>query len=48
VLVDGEPSRTVPVESYRLYTLRSGRSIVNATMELRFTPGVIAYAFTFG
>jgi cytochrome c biogenesis protein CcdA/thiol-disulfide isomerase/thioredoxin len=48
VLVDGEPSRTVPVDGYRLYTLRAGRSIVNATMELRFTTGVTAYAFTFG
>ena len=33
---------------YRLYTLRSSPQLANALLELRFTPGVQAYAFTFG
>jgi cytochrome c biogenesis protein CcdA/thiol-disulfide isomerase/thioredoxin len=47
VLVDGKPERTVPVSSYRLYTLRSGPS-EDALLELRLSPGLQAYAFTFG
>jgi cytochrome c biogenesis protein CcdA/thiol-disulfide isomerase/thioredoxin len=47
VLVDGKPERTVQVDSYRLYTLRSG-AYEDALLELRFSPGVEAYAFTFG
>jgi cytochrome c biogenesis protein CcdA/thiol-disulfide isomerase/thioredoxin len=47
VLVDGRHTRTVPVDSYRLYTLRTG-PLTDALLELRVTPGVAAYAFTFG
>ena len=48
VLVDGRPERTVAVAANRLYTLRSTPSVDDGVMELRFTPGVQAYAFTFG
>jgi len=47
VFVRGRKTRTVPVDSYRLYTLREGEPD-DAVMELRVTPGVAAYAFTFG
>jgi cytochrome c biogenesis protein CcdA/thiol-disulfide isomerase/thioredoxin len=39
---------TVHVDSYRLYTLRDSASLADALLTLRFTPGVEAYAFTFG
>ncbi len=48
VLVDGKPTKSVRVDSYRLYTLRASTRLADATMELRFSPGVRAYAFTFG
>ncbi len=48
VLVDGRPTKTVPVDEHRLYTLRSSKKLVDGLLELRFTPGVQAYAFTFG
>jgi cytochrome c biogenesis protein CcdA/thiol-disulfide isomerase/thioredoxin len=48
VLVDGRPHGTVDVTSDRLYTLVDRDSIDEATLELRFSPGVSAYAFTFG
>jgi cytochrome c biogenesis protein CcdA/thiol-disulfide isomerase/thioredoxin len=48
VLVDGKPHRVVRVRSDRLYTLVDRDSIDEATLELRFSPGVSAYAFTFG
>ncbi len=48
VLVDGKPHGVVHVTSDRLYTLVDGDSIDEATLELRFSPGVSAYAFTFG
>ena len=49
VLVDGRPTKTVHVDGYRLYTLRaSPKRASDALLELRFTPGVQAYAFTFG
>jgi thiol-disulfide isomerase/thioredoxin len=48
VLVNGKPTRTVDVDSYKLYSLRDSAANEDATMELRFTPGVQAYAFTFG
>jgi cytochrome c biogenesis protein CcdA/thiol-disulfide isomerase/thioredoxin len=47
VLVNGKPAKTVAVTADRLYTLRDGAH-ANALLELRFTPGVSAYAFTFG
>jgi cytochrome c biogenesis protein CcdA/thiol-disulfide isomerase/thioredoxin len=48
VLVDGEPERTVQVTADRLYTLVDGTKTRDALLELRFSPGVEAYAFTFG
>ena len=48
VLVDGKPVKTVDVTADKLYTLVEGKKLRDATLELRFTPGVSAYAFTFG
>jgi cytochrome c biogenesis protein CcdA len=48
VLVDGKPRTVVHVTSDRLYTLVDRDTIDDATLELRFSPGVSAYAFTFG
>ncbi len=48
VLVDGRPTTTVPVDGHRLYTLRTEKALTDGLLELRFTPGVQAYAFTFG
>ena len=47
-LIGGKPAGTVDVNGYRLYTIRSGKTAENAILELRFDPGVRAYAFTFG
>jgi cytochrome c biogenesis protein CcdA/thiol-disulfide isomerase/thioredoxin len=46
-LVDGKPGRTLRVDAERLYAVRSGKP-TEALLELRFTPGVQAYSFTFG
>jgi cytochrome c biogenesis protein CcdA/thiol-disulfide isomerase/thioredoxin len=48
VLVDGHPHGVVHVTSDRLYTLVDRSSIDDAVLELRFSPGVSAYSFTFG
>jgi cytochrome c biogenesis protein CcdA/thiol-disulfide isomerase/thioredoxin len=48
VAVAGRPDHTVSVEGDRLYTLASYPSTHDGTIELAFTPGVQAYAFTFG
>jgi cytochrome c biogenesis protein CcdA/thiol-disulfide isomerase/thioredoxin len=48
VLVDGRRRGVVRVAADRLYTLVDGDSIDDAVLELRFSPGVSAYAFTFG
>jgi cytochrome c biogenesis protein CcdA/thiol-disulfide isomerase/thioredoxin len=48
VLVDGKRERTVRVRGDRLYTLVDRPQIDDHLLELRFTPGVAAYAFTFG
>jgi cytochrome c biogenesis protein CcdA/thiol-disulfide isomerase/thioredoxin len=49
VRVGGRPTKTVRVDGYRLYTLRESAKRANdALLELRFTPGIQAYAFTFG
>jgi cytochrome c biogenesis protein CcdA/thiol-disulfide isomerase/thioredoxin len=48
VLVDGRLRRTVTVSGDRLYTLLRLPKVTDAQLELRFTPGVSAYAFTFG
>ena len=47
-LVDGKPTHSFRVDSDRLYTILSGTASRDAVLELRFTPGVTAYAFTFG
>jgi cytochrome c biogenesis protein CcdA/thiol-disulfide isomerase/thioredoxin len=47
VLVEGKPLRTVAVTADKLYPLVEGK-LRDVTLELRFTPGVKAYAFTFG
>jgi hypothetical protein len=46
-LVNGKPVRTIRVDAERLYTVRSGKP-TSALLELRFSPGVQAYSFTFG
>ena len=48
IAIAGRPQRPVDVDSYRLYTLRDADTLADALLELRFTPGVRAYAFTFG
>jgi thiol-disulfide isomerase/thioredoxin len=48
VRVDDRPTQTVRVDGYRLYTLRESKKLADALLELRFTRGVQAYAFTFG
>ena len=49
VLVNGKPERVVPVSGLsRLYTLISGSKVRQGILELRFTPGISGYAFTFG
>jgi len=47
-LIAGKPAGTVDVNGYRLYTIRAGDRTEDAILELRFDPGVKAYAFTFG
>jgi hypothetical protein len=48
VWLDGKRVRTVRVTEPRLYTLlRLGR-LREGLLELRFTSGLAAYAFTFG
>ena len=49
VLVDGKPARTIRIGGIsRLYTLLRYRAEREGLLELRFTPGISAYAFTFG
>jgi cytochrome c biogenesis protein CcdA/thiol-disulfide isomerase/thioredoxin len=48
VLLDGRPRRTVHVTGSRLYTLLKLPDLRSGLLELRFTPGVRGYAFTFG
>jgi len=48
VLVDGRDERRVAVTGDRLYTLVERGDIAHHALELRFSPGVAAYAFTFG
>jgi hypothetical protein len=51
VRVNGAPAGSVPVSGHRLYELArtplAGHGEHNL-LELRFSPGVEAYAFTFG
>jgi cytochrome c biogenesis protein CcdA/thiol-disulfide isomerase/thioredoxin len=48
VLVNGKPRQTIPVTADKLYALVDESDIHEALLELRFTPGVQAYSFTFG
>jgi len=49
VLVNGKPERVVRVSGLsRLYTLLHARKTRTGILELRFTPGISGYAFTFG
>jgi cytochrome c biogenesis protein CcdA/thiol-disulfide isomerase/thioredoxin len=48
VMVDGRAKGAVHVNGDRLYTLVSSRRIRDGVLDLAFTPGVQAYAFTFG
>jgi cytochrome c biogenesis protein CcdA/thiol-disulfide isomerase/thioredoxin len=49
VLVDGKAVRTIRVGGLsRLYTLLRYRTEREGLLELRFSPGIAAYAFTFG
>jgi cytochrome c biogenesis protein CcdA/thiol-disulfide isomerase/thioredoxin len=48
VLLDGKKQRTVRVNGDRLYTLVDSPRMLDELLELRFTPGIAAYAFTFG
>ena len=47
-LIDGKPTGTLHVDGSRLYTVRSSHTLTQALLELRFSPGVEAYSFTFG
>jgi cytochrome c biogenesis protein CcdA/thiol-disulfide isomerase/thioredoxin len=47
-LVDGRSVRTIRVNGDRLYTILDLPQLVDAVLELRFTPGISAFAFTFG
>jgi cytochrome c biogenesis protein CcdA/thiol-disulfide isomerase/thioredoxin len=46
--LDGKSRGAVRVDGPRLYTLVSQRKLRDGKLDLRFTPGVQAYAFTFG
>jgi cytochrome c biogenesis protein CcdA/thiol-disulfide isomerase/thioredoxin len=46
--LDRKAAGSVRVDADRLYTLVSRRRLRDAVLELRFSPGVNAYAFTFG
>jgi cytochrome c biogenesis protein CcdA/thiol-disulfide isomerase/thioredoxin len=46
-LIDGKRTRSIHVDAQRLYTVRAAKP-TDALLELRFTPGVQAYSFTFG
>ena len=49
VLIDDKPTKTLRVDAERLYTLRASNTLAShALLELRFSPGVQAYSFTFG
>jgi hypothetical protein len=48
VLVAGKPVKTLDVTAYKLYTAVSSPQARDAVLELRFSPGVRGYSFTFG
>jgi len=47
-LINGKPTGTIKVDAQRLYTVRTSPSYEDALLELRFSPGIEAYSFTFG
>jgi cytochrome c biogenesis protein CcdA/thiol-disulfide isomerase/thioredoxin len=47
-VVDGKPIGTLDVTNDRLYTVLADPTLRDALLELRFSPGVQAYSFTFG
>jgi cytochrome c biogenesis protein CcdA/thiol-disulfide isomerase/thioredoxin len=47
-LVDGKPAGSVRIDGDRLYTVLDLPSATAGVLELRFTRGLSAYAFTFG
>jgi cytochrome c biogenesis protein CcdA/thiol-disulfide isomerase/thioredoxin len=47
-LINGKPSATIKVDAQRLYTVRASKRSIDALLELRFSPGIQAYSFTFG
>jgi hypothetical protein len=48
VRVDGRPQPTIRVDGDRLYTLLRRAGDRDGLLELRFSAGLSAYAFTFG
>ena len=49
VLIDGKQTKTLRVDAEQLYTVRASNTLAaHALLELRFSPGVQAYSFTFG
>ena len=48
VTLAGETPRTIRVDSYKLYTLESLAEDEKRVLSLTFSPGIQAYAFTFG
>jgi thiol-disulfide isomerase/thioredoxin len=48
VVVNGKMRGAVRVRRDRLYTLVAGKRVADGELDLMFTPGVQAYAFTFG
>ncbi len=48
VTVDGKPEKTVKVTTQRLYHLLSRPTPAAHDLQLRFSPGVAGFAFTFG
>jgi cytochrome c biogenesis protein CcdA/thiol-disulfide isomerase/thioredoxin len=48
VKLNGKPQRTVRIDGDRLYTLVTQKHSTDGLLELRFTRGLAAYAFTFG
>ncbi len=49
IYVDGKLTQTLTITSHELYTVYTGNDYSRHTIELRFrSPGVLAYAFTFG
>jgi cytochrome c biogenesis protein CcdA/thiol-disulfide isomerase/thioredoxin len=47
-LFDGRPLGSIRVDGDRLYTMLDSPHLLDGVLELRFTPGLGAYAFTFG